>query len=337
MKAVGISIPGTVDSPDALVDLDLPVPTPGPHDLLVRVKAISVNPADTKVRRFSSHAPGTHRIAGYDAAGVVEAVGAAVTLFRPGDAVYYAGDITRPGTNAELHLVDERIVAAKPTTLDWAGAAALPLTAITAWEALFDRIDVTRPVPGANALLVIGGAGGVGSIAIQLAKVLTDLPIIATASRPATVEWSKRLGADHVIDHRQPLAPQVAALGIGAPGFVLSTTYTEQHLPAIAELIAPQGRLALIDDPKVLDIAAFKHKMVSVHWEFMFGRAMFQTPDMVAQHKLLSEVARLVDQGRIITTQTQALSPINAATLREAHALIESERMRGKIVLEGWA
>jgi NADPH2:quinone reductase len=337
MKAVGISIPGPVDSPDALVDLDLPVPAPGPHDLLVRVKAISVNPADTKVRRFSSHAPGTHRIAGYDAAGVVEAVGAAVTLFRPGDAVYYAGDITRPGTNAELHLVDERIVAAKPTTLEWAGAAALPLTAITAWEALFDRIDVTRPVPGANALLVIGGAGGVGSIAIQLAKVLTDLPIIATASRPATVEWAQRLGADHVIDHRQPLAPQVAALGIGAPGFVLSTTYTEQHLPAIAELIAPQGRLALIDDPKVLDIAAFKHKMVSVHWEFMFGRAMFQTPDMVAQHKLLSEVARLVDQGRIITTQTQALSPINAATLREAHALIESERMRGKIVLEGWA
>lgn len=337
MKAVGISVPGPVDSPDALVDLDLPVPIPGPHDLLVRVKAISVNPADTKVRRFSSHAPGTHRIAGYDAAGVVEAVGAAVTLFRPGDAVYYAGDITRPGTNAELHLVDERIVAAKPTTLDWAAAAALPLTAITAWEALFDRIDVTREVPGAKALLVIGGAGGVGSIAIQLAKVLTDLPVIATASRPETVEWVKRLGADHVVDHRQPLAAQVAALGIGAPAFVLSTTHSEAHLPAIVELIAPQGRLALIDDPKVFDVVGFKHKMVSVHWEFMFGRAMFGTPDLVAQHKLLAEVAKLVDQGKVVTTHTQTLSPINAATLREAHALVESERMRGKIVLEGWA
>lgn len=337
MKAVGISIPGPVDSPEALVDLELAEPVPGPHDLLVRVKAVSVNPVDTKVRQFSSHAAGTHRIPGYDAAGVVEATGAAVTLFRPGDAVYYAGDITRPGTNAELHLVDERIAAAKPATLDWAAAAALPLTAITAWEALFDRIDITRPVPGANALLVIGGAGGVGSMAIQLAKALSDLPVIATASRPETAAWVRQLGADHVIDHRQPLAVQIDALGLGAPGFVLSTTHTAQHLPEIAQAIAPQGRLALIDDPKQLDIVAFKHKMVSVHWEFMFGRAMFATADMVAQHKLLGEVARLVDKGLIRTTQTQRLAPIAAATLRQAHALVESERMRGKIVLEGWS
>lgn len=213
----------------------------------------------------------------------------------------------------------------------------LLLTAITAWEALFDRIDITRPVPGAHGLLVIGGAGGVGSMAIQLAKAITDLPVIATASRPETAEWVTRLGADHVIDHRAPLAAQLAALGLGAPGHVLSTTHTEQHLPEIARAIAPQGRLALIDDPKVLDIVAFKHKMVSVHWEFMFGRPMFATPDLAAQHTLLTQVAALVDKGQIITTQTRKLTPICAATLRQAHAQVESQRMRGKIVLEGWA
>ncbi|WP_420139106.1 zinc-binding alcohol dehydrogenase family protein [Sphingomonas sp.] len=336
MRAIGFYAPGSIDREDALVDIALPDPSPGPHDVLVRIKAVSVNPADTKVRAGSAPPAGTARILGYDAAGIVEAVGQDVSLFQPGDEVFYAGDITRPGTNAELHLVDERIVGSKPRSLDWGAAAALPLTAITAWETLFDRLDVTRPVPGVHALLIIGGAGGVGSIAIQLAKALTDLPVIATASRPETRDWVRKLGADHVVDHRQPLAGQIAALDLGAPGFVFSTTHTVDHLPEIAQLIAPQGRLAIIDDPKTLDIAPLKSKMISTHWEFMFGRPMYQTSDMDAQHKLLNEVSRLADTGRIVSTVTERRSPINAATLREAHALVESETVRGKVVIEGW-
>lgn len=336
MKAIGFYTKGPIDRPDALVDLDIPEPVPGPRDLLVRIKAVSVNPVDTKVRANSAPAAGTARVLGYDAAGVVEAVGSDVTLFQPGDEVFYAGDITRPGTNAELHAVDERIVGRKPTSLDWAAAAALPLTAITAWEALFDRLDVNRPVPGAHAILIIGAAGGVGSIAVQLAKAQTGLPVIATASRPETQAWVRSLGADHVIDHRKPLADQVADLNIGAPGFVFSTTHTAEHLPEIVTLIAPQGRLALIDDPKNFDIVSLKTKVISAHWEFMFARSMFQTADMQAQHTLLNEVARLVDEGRIKSTVTDRRSPINAATLRDVHALIESETARGKIVIEGW-
>ncbi len=336
MKAVGFYAKGEIDRADALVDLELPVPVAGPRDLIVRIKAVSVNPVDTKVRASSTHPAGTARILGYDAAGVVEAVGPEVTLFQPGDEVFYAGDITRPGTNAELHAVDERIVGRKPASLDWGAAAALPLTAITAWEALFDRLDVKRPVPGARAILIVGAAGGVGSIAVQLAKALTDLPVIATASRPETQEWVRRLGADDVIDHHTSLAEQVAALDVGAPGFVFSTTHTAEHLPEIVKLIAPQGRLALIDDPKTFDIVSLKTKMVSTHWEFMFGRPMFQTADVEAQHRLLNEVSRLIDEGRIASTVTVRRSPINSANLRAVHALIESGTARGKIVLEGW-
>lgn len=336
MKAVGFYTKGPIDRPDALVDIDLPAPVPGPRDLLVRVKAVSVNPVDTKVRARSDPPAGTARVLGFDAAGVVEAIGPEVKLFEPGDAVFYAGDITRPGTNAELHAVDERIVGRKPASLDWTAAAALPLTAITAWETLFDRLDVARPVPGAHALLIIGAAGGVGSIAVQLAKALTDLPVIATAARPETQDWVRSLGADHVIDHRKPLASQVAAAGVGAPGFVFSTTHTGEHLPEIVQLIAPQGRLALIDDPQSFDIMPLKTKAISAHWEFMFARSMFQTADMQAQHALLNDVAKLVDAGRITSTVTDRLSPINAANLRTVHALIESGRARGKIVLEGW-
>ncbi len=335
MKAVGYYAAGPIDRHDALVDLILPTPVAGPRDLIVRVHAVSVNPVDTKVRAAATPGEGEARILGYDAAGVVEAVGPDVTLFRPGDAVFYAGDITRPGTNAELHAVDERLVGRKPASIDWAGAAALPLTSITAWEALFDRLDVRRPVPGANAILIVG-SGGVGSIAIQLAKVLTDLTVVATAS-PEGRDRARSLGADHVIDHRQPLAEGFAALGIDAPGFVFSTSHTQEHLPEIAKLIAPQGRLALIDDPKALDIVALKSKMVSVHWEYMFGRAMYRTADMTGQHALLNEVARLVDAGGIVSTMTERLSPINATTLRDAHARVESGKARGKIVVEGWA
>jgi NADPH:quinone reductase len=241
-------------------------------------------------------------VLGFDAAGVVDAVGSEVQHFKPGDAVFYAGSISRPGTNSEYHLVDERIVGRKPVSLSDAEAAALPLTAITAWEMLFDRLDVKRPTPqGGNLIMVIGGAGGVGSIAIQLLRALTDLTVIATASRPETQDWVR----EYAIDHRQPLAPQVETLGLGAPGFVFSTTHTDSYWADIVELIAPQGRFGLIDDPEVLNIMQLKTKAVSLHWELMFTRSLFGTPDMAEQGKLLNELAALVDAGRIRSTATE--------------------------------
>lgn len=338
MRAIGFYSNHPATSDEALVDLELPVPDVTGRDLLVEIKAISVNPVDTKVRRNQTPPAGEARILGYDAAGVVTAVGPDVTLFKPGDEVYYAGAINRPGTNAEYHLVDERIVGLKPKTLSFAEAAALPLTAITAYEALFHRINVQEPVPGAaRAILITGGAGGVGSIAIQLAKELTDLVVVATASRPETVAWAKSLGADHVIDHSKPLAADYAALGIGAPGYIFSVTHSSQHRLAMAEIIAPAGRICLIDDfPEGFDILAFKPKAVSLHWEMMFSRPVFQTPDMIEQHKLLTHVATLIDAGKIRTTLDTVLGPITAANLRKAHQIIESNRARGKIVLEGF-
>ncbi len=337
MRAVGYQSSLPVSDAASLVDIELPRPEPGGHDLLVAVRAVSVNPVDTKVRMRAVPEAGAWKVLGWDAAGVVEAVGPQVTRFRPGDAVFYAGALGRPGTNAELHLVDERIVGASPKSLSMAEAAALPLTAITAWETLFDRLDVRRAVPGAaNAILVIGGAGGVGSIAIQLLRQLTGLTVIATASRPETVAWSRDLGAHHVVDHSRPLAAEVAALGIGQPGFVFSTTNTDRHLAECAALIAPQGRFALIDDPGALDVSPFKQKSVSTHWEFMFTRSMFGTPDLSEQGRLLDEVSRLVDAGTLRTTLSDTFGAISAANLRRAHALIESGRARGKIVLEGW-
>jgi NADPH2:quinone reductase len=298
---------------------------------------VSVNPVDTKIRQNRADPDGKPQVLGWDAAGIVVAVGPDVTKFAVGDAVFYAGAIDRPGTNAEYHLVDERIVGHKPQSLDWAQAAALPLTSITAWETLFDRLDVRKPVPGAaNAILIIGGAGGVGSITIQLARKLTDLTIIATASRDETRGWVEDLGAHHVIDHRKPLAEQVEALGLGAPGFVFSTTHTDEHISEIATLIAPQGRLALIDDPKTLDIAPLKQKSISVHWELMYTRSLFQTPDMGEQGRLLDEVAALVDAGTIRTTLAENFGKIDAANLRRAHERIESHTAKGKIVLEGF-
>ena len=337
MRAVGFTQSLPIADEKALIDLDLAEPVPGPRDLLVRVRAVSVNPVDTKVRMRGAPADGAPQILGYDAAGIVEAVGAQVTRFRPGDAVFYAGALGRPGTNAELHLVDERIVGHKPAALSFAEAAAMPLTAITAWEALFDRLDIRRAVPGADAaILIVGGAGGVGSIATQLVRQLTDLTVVTTASRPETAQWSRDLGAHHVIDHTRPLAAEMAGFGI-APAFVFSTTNTDRHLPEIGQLIAPQGRFALIDDPAALDVLPFKRKSVSTHWEFMFTRSMFGTADMDAQGRLLDEVARLVDAGTLRTTVAETFGTISATNLRRAHALIESGRAKGKIVLEGWA
>ncbi len=337
MRAVAYQVPQPIEAEMSLVDVDLPRPEPTGRDILVEVKAISVNPVDTKIRRGAKPEAGQWKVLGWDAAGVVSAVGPEATIFKPGDAVFYAGAINRPGTNAEFHLVDERIVGGKPKSLDFSAAAALPLTSITAWEMLFDRLDVDRPVPGgANAIVIIGGAGGVGSIAIQIARALTDLTVIATASRPETVEWVKSLGAHHVIDHRQPLAEQIEALAIGQPGFVFSTTNTDDHIGEIVELLAPQGRFGLIDDPKQLDALPLKRKSLSLHWELMFTRSLFATADIEKQHALLNSVSELVDAGKIRSTLNDDFGTINAENLKRAHALIESGRAKGKIVLSGF-
>ncbi|MBD8556958.1 zinc-binding alcohol dehydrogenase family protein [Rhizobium sp. CFBP 8762] len=337
MRAVGYQNPLSIDDPDALVDIDLPKPAPQGRDLLIEVKAVSVNPVDTKVRKNARPDEGQWKVLGWDAAGIVVETGPDAELFSVGDAVFYAGALGRPGTNAEFHLVDERIVGEKPKSLDWAQSAALPLTAITAWEALFDRLDVNKPVPGgARSILIVGGAGGVGSIAIQLARQLTDLTVIATASRPETQDWARDLGAHHVIDHSAGLSNGMAALGIGAPSYVFSTTHTDEHLPDIAELIAPQGRFALIDDPGTLAVNAFKQKSVSTHWEFMFTRSMFETDDMEEQGALLNDVARLIDDGTLRTTFGQHFGVINADNLKRAHELLESHAAMGKIVLENF-
>ncbi len=337
MRAVGYRQSQPIAAETSLIDLELPEPVATGRDLLVEVKAVSVNPVDTKVRMRAQPTEGQANVLGWDGVGVVKAVGPAATNFKPGDEVFYAGALDRSGSNAQFHLVDERIVGPKPKSLGFAEAAALPLTAITAWEMLFDRLDIRKPVPGAaHALLIIGGAGGVGSIATQLARRLTDVTVIATASRPETVAWAKKLGAHHVVDHTKPLPEQVAALGIGAPAFVFSTTHTDTHLAGIVELMAPQGRFGLIDDPKTLDALPLKRKSLSLHWELMFTRSLFQTADIAEQGKLLAEVSKLVDAGTIRTTLAENFGTINAANLRRAHALIESNRAKGKIVLEGF-
>lgn len=335
MRAIGYFKNGPITEPKAFEEVEVAEPQAEGHDIVVEVKAVSVNPVDFKVRRSRAPTGSDPAVLGYDAAGIVRQVGPkAQTLFKVGDEIYYAGAINRNGSNAERQSVDARIVGRKPAALDWSEAAALPLTAVTAWEMFFDRMDVARPVPGAaNAILIIGGAGGVGSIAIQLARKLTDMVVIATASRPETQDWCKEMGAHHVIDHSQPLAPQVAALGIGAPGFVFSTTNAGPYAADIATLIAAQGRLGLIADS--MDMAPFKTKSISIHWEFMFTRPVEQTADIAEQGKLLNEVARLVDAGTLRTTLTKRMGKLTAANLIEAHKLLEEGRMIGKLALEG--
>ncbi len=339
MKAVGYQKPQAITEADSLIDITLPDPVATGRDLLVEVKAVSVNPVDTKVRKSSAPAQGeTHKVLGWDASGIVKAVGPEVTLFQPGDRVWYAGSIARPGTNSELHRVDERIVGHMPQSLNFAQAAALPLTAITAWEMLFDRLRIAPgKAPSAQTLLIIGASGGVGSILTQLATRLTSLTVIGTASRPETQAWVKALGAHHVIDHRQPIAAELKRIGFSQVDHIVSLTQTDAHVDQIVEAIAPQGQFGLIDDPASLDVTKFKRKSVSVHWELMFTRALFGTADMIAQHRLLNEVAALVDAGLIRTTLAEHFGPINAANLKRAHALIESGQARGKVVLEGWA
>ncbi len=338
MKAIAYQKPLPIEHAESLQDVTLPDPAPTGHDLLVEVKAISVNPVDCKIRGSRQPAAGNWEILGWDATGIVRAVGPEVTLFKPGDRVWYAGDITRPGSNAELQLVDERIVGHMPASLDFAPAAALPLTAITAWELLFDRLGV---VPGKKlgneSLLVVGAAGGVGSILIQLASRLTSLTLIGTASRPETQAWVNELGAHHVIDHSRPFAEELLRIGLKDVTMVASLNQTEAHFAQIAEVLAPQGRLALIDDPtKPLDVMKLKAKSISLHWELMFTRSLFKTDDMIAQHRLLDEVAALVDAKIIKTTVGEHYGRINADNLKRAHALLETGKARGKIVLEGF-
>jgi len=336
MKAIGYYQALPIDNPESLQDIELPAPVASPRDLLVRVKAISVNPVDTKVRKNMAPEAGQSKVLGWDAAGTVEAVGAAVKNFKVGDRVYYAGSIVRPGANSELHAVDERIAALAPGTLDDAQAAALPLTTITAYELLFDRLKVPKNGGAGQTLLVTGGAGGVGSILIQLARQLTQLRVVATASRAETRAWCLALGAHAVIDHSKPLAAELKAAGIGEVDMVASLTQTGQHYAQIIESLKPQGQLAVIDDLPSLDAMPLKTKSISLHWEMMFARSRFETPDIAEQGALLAEVAALVDAGRIRTTANASFGAINAANLRKAHALIESGTAQGKVVLAGF-
>ncbi len=335
MKAVAYRQSLPIEDAESLLDVTLPEPTPGPRDVLVRVRAVSVNPVDTKVRKRAAPPAGEYKVLGWDAAGVVELVGEQVSLFKPGDRVWYAGDITRPGSNAELQCVDERIVALMPESLSFAEAAALPLTAITAWELLFDRLEVTAETQG--ALLIVGAAGGVGSMLTQLARQLTSLTVVGTASRPETQAWVAELGAHHVIDHAQPLSAELQRAGVPSVTHVASLTQTHLHYAEIVKALAPQGRLGLIDDPaQPLDVMALKGKSLSLRWESMFTRSMFQTPDMQAQHTLLGRVAHMVDERRLRTTLGEHFGEINATNLKRAHAFIESGTARGKVVLEGF-
>jgi zinc-binding alcohol dehydrogenase family protein len=337
MKAIGYRQSLPIDHPDALIDVEQSVPVATGHDLLIDVHAVSVNPVDTKIRRFVAPDADTIKVLGWDAAGIVRAVGDQVRLFKPGDRVMYAGALLRQGTNSEQHLVDERIAGRAPNSIDFAAAAALPLTTITAWELLFDRLQIPQEQSGKpGTLLIIGAAGGVGSIMLQLARQLTNWTVVGTASRPATRQWALDLGAHHVIDHTQPLSEQLQRIGIAQVDCVASLTHTDLHLPEIVASLKPQGKLALIDDPDSLDIKLLKRKSISLHWEFMYTRSMFETPDMIEQHHLLNRVAQLIDAGVVRSTVTEHFGTINAANLRRAHALIESGSARGKIVLSGF-
>jgi len=337
MKAIGYYRNLPISDPESLVDLDLPEPVPGERDLLVEVHAVSVNPVDVKVRAGMAPEAGQPKVIGWDASGVVRAVGKDVTLFKSGDRVWYAGSLLRAGTNSQLHVVDERIVGRMPQTLDFASAAALPLTTITAWELLLDRLNVPEgTAPTDDTLLVIGAAGGVGSILVQLARKLTGLTVIGTASRPETAQWVKDLGAHHVIDHSKPLSEELRRIGFDGVNYIASLNQTDHHFEQIVASINPQGRLALIDDPELFDFRKLKMKSVSLHWEFMYTRSMFSTRDQIRQHELLNRVASLIDSGVLRTTLNETFGTINAANLRRAHELLETNRARGKIVLEGF-
>jgi zinc-binding alcohol dehydrogenase family protein len=336
MKAVAFTHSKPVTEPDALIDIELPVPEPRHHDLLVEIRAVSVNPVDTKLRR-SAEPLGEPRVLGFDAAGIVRGIGPDVQNFSVGDEVFYAGVPNRPGTNAEFHLVDDRIVGHKPKTLSFAQAAALPLTSLTAWEMLFDRFKIPRDQAAGGTLLIVGGAGGVGSIAIQLAAQLTDLTVVATASRPETREWCRELGAHYIIDHRQDMGEQFLETGLVAPEYIFCVTHEREHFRKLTELLAPEGAIGIIESSAgPADISVLLKKCGTLHTEYMFARGMLKTPTISAQHRTLEAVAHLVDNGTLRTTMTESYGVINAANLLRAHAAVEASAVRGKIVLEGF-
>ncbi|MDC9616268.1 zinc-binding alcohol dehydrogenase family protein [Xenorhabdus khoisanae] len=336
MKSIIYRHSSPLTHPDVFRSIETPMPIPGPHDLLVSVQAVSVNPVDTKIRSGNVTVPDTVTTLGWDAAGIVKAVGANVTLFKPGEPIFYAGTFTRQGANSEFHLVDERLVGPKPKSLSFAQAAALPLTALTAWELLFDRFGI---VPGKTTnqkketLLIVGGSGGVGSILIQIARRLTNMTVIATASRVESREWCFKLGAHHVVDHSKPLAKEVAALNISPITHIAALAHTNKHFSALTELITPQGKIAIIDDHDYLDAVPLKGKSVSLHWEMVFTRPLYQTEDMIAHHQILTEIAFLVDAGVLRSTLTKELHTFDVENLKFAHALVEQGNMLGKVVI----
>ncbi|MDU0203093.1 zinc-binding alcohol dehydrogenase family protein [Paenibacillus sp. MAH-36] len=336
MKAVGLFRYLPIEHPESLINVEIEKPVPTGKDLLIKVKAISVNPVDTKVRAPKEKTEDTVRVLGWDVAGIVEQTGPDCTLFEPGDEVYYAGSITRPGGNSEYHLVDERIAGRKPKSLNFADAAALPLTAITAWEGLYERLGVSRNKEenAGKTVLILGAAGGVGSIATQLAK-LAGLTVIGTASRPESEQWVKKMGADHIINHYDAFVPQLNTLGLTDVNYIFCLNSTAEHWQNMADAIAPQGKIcSIVETSQTLNMNLLKNKSVTFAWEFMFTRAMFQTSDMIEQHNLLNDVAGLVDNGLLSSTVTQRLTPIDAANLRKAHAMLEEGHTIGKIVLE---
>lgn len=336
MKAVGYFASLPITDTASLQDLIVPDPTPRARDLLVRVAAIAVNPVDTKIRARRAAVGDLPEIIGWDAVGIVEAIGAEVSLFKTGDRVYYAGELNRPGANSELHAIDERLAALAPASLSDQDAAALPLTAITAWEILFDRLKIAKGGGEGQALLIVGGAGGVGSILMQLARQLTKLRVIATASRPETIQWCLDLGAHAVIDHRQPFVAQLGEHGLEGVDFVAALTHTGEHFPEIIESLHPQGHICVIDDPATLDVVPLKTKSIALHWELMYTRSLFQTADMGEQGRLLGELAAMIDAGQLRTTAGEHLGTINAENLRRAHALLESGKAMGKVTLAGF-
>lgn len=341
MKAVGLNKFLDISDPESLVDFEAEMPHPTSHDLLIKVDAISVNPVDTKVRSPKEQALEHTKVLGWDACGVVVSVGDSVSLFSPGDRVYYAGDVTRQGCNSEFHLVDENIVGSAPRSITAAEAAALPLTALTAWEALFDRMNISIDGSAPNypqaSILVIGGAGGVGSIATQIASKLAGLKVISTASRPISKAWCQKMGAEYVINHNENIIEQLSSIGIKQVDYILCCSSTDQYFDVMTNIIKPQGKICcIVDNTQPLDMSTLKAKSVSFDWEFMFTRAMFKTPDRIEQHNILNEVARLVDEGLFQTTINQTLSPICAETLKQAHKQLEQGSTIGKLVIEGW-
>lgn len=338
MKAIGLTRYLPIENPESLVEVVVEKPRATGRDILVKVIAISVNPVDTKVRAPKDRVEEVPKILGWDVAGIVEEAGPDCSLFRPGDEVFYAGSIARQGGNSEFHLVDERIVGRKPTSLNFAEAAALPLTSITAWEALFTRMSISQD-SGANeekSLLIIGAAGGVGSIAIQLAK-QAGLIVIGTASRPESVDWVKSMGADYTINHHDPLLPQLEAIGFSSVPYILCLNALEKHWTGISEAVSPQGVVCAIDDPtSPLNLKLLKQKSATFVWEFMFTRSLYETDDMIEQHLLLNLIADAVDHQKLKTTLAEVLGPISAEHLRQAHKLLESNRTIGKVVLENF-